>query len=71
MSAAAEVYPSKAEVLATAGRVLGAGLLRMLSMDPHEAAVAAHIPRVTPSVEELEARIRSIHAAAEARARAA
>ncbi|MEJ6489756.1 hypothetical protein PQI23_08485 [Leucobacter sp. USCH14] len=40
-----------------------------MSMDPHEAALGAYIPNVTPSVEELEAQIRGFHAEAEARAR--
>lgn len=58
--------PTKAEALASAGRILAQGIVRMMSMDPHEAALAAYIPRVTPSVEELEAQIRAKHAAVEA-----
>jgi hypothetical protein len=65
-----QAFPSKASVLEEAGRVLARGILRTMSMDPHEAALAAYIPRVTPSVEELEAQIRQLHAEAEARAAA-
>ena len=54
--------PTKQEVLATAGVTLANGILHCMSMDPHDAAVAAYIPRVTPSVEELESQIRQFHA---------
>lgn len=61
--------PTEAECLKVAGRVLTKGIIRTMSMDPHEAALGAYIPNVTPSVEELEAQIRGFHAEAEARAR--
>lgn len=64
-------YPSEEEVLEAAGRALGRGILRTMSMDPHEAAKAAYIHRVTPSVEVLEAQLRGFHAEAEARMREA
>ncbi|WP_143025928.1 hypothetical protein [Leucobacter chromiiresistens] len=60
--------PTEAECLKVAGRALTKGILRTMSMDPHEAALGAYIPNVTPSVEELEAQIRGFHAEAEARA---
>ncbi len=61
--------PSREDCLATASRALTAGILQTMSMDPHEAALGAYIPNVTPSVEELEAQIRGFHAEAEARAK--
>ncbi|WP_427870581.1 hypothetical protein [Leucobacter luti] len=60
-------YASEADVLAAAGRMLARGIVRSMSMDPHDAALAAFIPNVTPPVEELEAQIRSFHVEAEAR----
>ena len=60
--------PSEEECRKVAGRALTAGFLEMLTLDPHDAAVAAYIPNVTRSVEELEATIRELHAAAAARA---
>lgn len=57
--------PTKEEVLATAGEVLARGIAKVLSMDPHEAALAAQV-NGGPSVEELEARIRVMHAQAAA-----
>lgn len=59
--------PTESESLQAAGRVLAVGIMRTMSMDPHEAALGAYIPRVTPSVEELEARIRAKHASIEVR----
>ncbi|WP_449278033.1 hypothetical protein [Leucobacter sp. GX24907] len=59
--------PTETEALQAAGRVLAVGIMRTMSMDPHEAALGAYIPRVTPPVEELEARIRAKHAEAAAR----
>ncbi|MHA3724357.1 hypothetical protein ACXR2T_10800 [Leucobacter sp. HY1910] len=52
--------PTKQEVLATAGAALARGIARTLSMDPHEAALAAKV-NGGPSVEVLEARIREMH----------
>lgn len=59
--------PTKEECLESAGRVLAVGIVRTMSMDPHEAALGAYIPRVTPSVEELEAMIRARHERVRAR----
>lgn len=61
--------PSKAEVLDSLGRTLAAEYLHTMSMDPHDAAVGAYVPGVTPSIETLEARIRARHAEAERRYR--
>lgn len=58
---------SREDVLSTLGRTLGAGIVRVMSRDPREAALAAYIPHVTPSVEALEARIRARHLEAERR----
>ena len=63
-------YPSKAAVLKSVGQALARGIVATMSMDPHDAAVAAHIPNVTPSVEELEAQLRRFHAEAAARVKA-
>ncbi len=63
--------PSREDCFETAGRILSKGIIRMLSTDPHEAALAAHIPRVTAPVEELEARIRARQAELRARVNAA
>lgn len=49
---------TREECLAAAGRVVAAAQERLNSMEPHEAAVAAHRPG-GPSVAELEARIRA------------
>lgn len=62
--------PSREEVLRGIGETVTAGLIRTMSMDPHEAALGAYVPNVTPSVEVLEARIRARHAEAERRHRA-
>lgn len=58
--------PTKAESLAAVGPILAEGIVRTMSRDPHDAAVAAYIEG-GPSVEELEARIRGFHAEVEAR----
>lgn len=60
-------YPSKEAVLASASQALARGIVRAMSMDPREAAEAAYIANVTPSVDELEAQIRGFHEQAEAR----
>lgn len=61
--------PTEEECRKVAGRALTAGFLEMLTLDPHDAAVAAYIPNVTRSVEELEATIHELHAAAADRAK--
>lgn len=48
-----------------AGRALAVAEQRLLTADPHEAAVAAHQPG-GPSVAELEARIRTYQQQAQA-----
>ena len=63
-----QYLPIEEECLRTAGRALTRGILRTMSMDPHEAALGAYIPNVTLSVEALEAQIRGFHAEAEAQA---
>lgn len=63
--------PSREACFEAAGRVLSKGIIRMLSTDPHEAALAAYIPRVTAPVEELEARIRARQAELRDRVKAA
>ena len=63
---AERALPSKEECLTVLGRALTQGILRTMSMDPHEAALGAYLPG-GPSVEEIEAQIRGFHAEAEAR----
>lgn len=55
--------PSREQCLAAAGRALAAGILRMVSLDPHTAAEAAYM-KGGPTVAELEQRIREFHARA-------
>lgn len=53
---------TKEQAFASASRVLARGLLKVLSSDPREAAERAYIPKVTPSIDELEQRIREMQA---------
>lgn len=55
--------PTREQCLTAAGRVLAAGILKMVSLDPRDAAEAAYI-KGGPSVAELEQRIRDFHARA-------
>ena len=52
----------KVDALGRASSILGEALTKVLTSDPHEAAVKAFIPKVTPSVVELEAQIRRMQA---------
>lgn len=45
-----------------ASRILARGLLKVLNSDPREAAERAYIYKVTPTVDEMEARIRNMQA---------
>lgn len=50
--------PTRESCIAAAGQALAAAEQRLLTTDPHEAALAAHQPG-GPSVADLEARIRA------------
>lgn len=53
-------YPTREQCFENAARILARGLLEVLASDPREAAERAYMPKVTASVDELEARIRKM-----------
>lgn len=62
--------PTEEECRKAAADIAAEAIVRTMSRDPRNAAVAAYVEG-GPSVEELEARIRHFHAEAEARIAAA
>lgn len=53
---------TQAKCFESASRILSRALLRVLASDPREAAELAYIHKVTPSVAELESKIRQMQA---------